>query len=91
VNSVSALDDSDDDCWLNAVSEKYISVVEANVDKNVTALMKVNDCHVYSHKIYIRYVKHSMLLKQVYLEIFLVVVCSLASYFSVVYFHVSLY
>jgi hypothetical protein len=44
--------------------------------------------HVYSHKIYIRYVKHSMLLKQVYLEIFLVVVCSLASYFSVVYFHV---
>jgi hypothetical protein len=46
VNSVSALDDSDDDCWLNAVSEKYLSVVEANVDKNVTALMKVNDCEV---------------------------------------------
>ena len=46
VNSVSALDDSDDDCWFNAVSEKYISVVEANVDKNVTALMKVNDCEV---------------------------------------------
>jgi hypothetical protein len=46
---VSALDDSDDDCWLNAidaVSEKYISVVEANVDKKVTALMKVNDCEV---------------------------------------------
>ena len=49
VNSVSALDDSDDDCWLNAidaVSEKYISVVEANADKNVTALMNVNDCEV---------------------------------------------
>jgi len=37
VNSVSALDDSDDDCWLNAidaVSEKSMSVVEANADKN---------------------------------------------------------
>jgi hypothetical protein len=49
VNSVSALVDSDDDCWLNAidaVSEKSISVVEANVDKKVTALMNVNDCEV---------------------------------------------
>jgi hypothetical protein len=49
VNSDSALDDSDDDCWLNAidaVSEKSISVVEANVDKKVTALMNVNDCEV---------------------------------------------
>jgi hypothetical protein len=84
VNSDSALDDSDDDCWLNAidaVSEKSISVVEANVDKKLTAL----------HTIYIPYVKYLMLLKQVYLEIFLVVVCSLASYFSVVCFHVSLY
>jgi hypothetical protein len=71
VNSVSVLDDSDDDRWLNAidaVSEKSISVVEANVDKKV-------------------YVKYLMLLTQVYLEIFLVVVCSLASYFSVVCFH----
>jgi hypothetical protein len=43
VISVSALDISDDDCWLNAidaVSEKSISVVEDNADKNVTALMK---------------------------------------------------
>ena len=50
VNSDSALDDSDDDCWLNAidaVSEKSISVVEANVDKKVTALMNVNDCEVH--------------------------------------------
>jgi hypothetical protein len=49
VNSVSALVDSDDDCWLNAidaVSEKSISVVEASVDKKVTALMNVNDCEV---------------------------------------------
>ena len=49
VNSVSALDDSDDDCWLNpidAVSEKSISVVEANVDRKVKALMNVNDCEV---------------------------------------------
>jgi hypothetical protein len=49
LNSVSALVDSDDDCWLNAidaVSEKSISVVEANVDKKVTALMNVNDCEV---------------------------------------------
>jgi hypothetical protein len=47
VNSVSALDDSDDDCWLNAidaVSEKSISVVEANVDKKVTALLDNNVC-----------------------------------------------
>jgi hypothetical protein len=79
--------------WLNAtdpVSEKSISVVEANVDKKLTALMNVNDREV-------RFQLDSaadvnlMLLKQVYLEIFLVVVCSLASYFSVVYFHVSLY
>jgi hypothetical protein len=36
-------------CWLNAidaVSEKSMSVVEANVDKKVTALMNVNDCEV---------------------------------------------
>jgi hypothetical protein len=49
VNSVSALDDSDDDCWLNAidaVSEKSMSVVEANVDRIVTAPMNVNDCEV---------------------------------------------
>ena len=52
VNSVSALDDSDDDCWLNAidaVSEKSISIVEANTDKKVTALMNVNDCEVRFH------------------------------------------
>ena len=52
VNSVSALDDSDDDCWLNAidaVSEKSISVVEDNADKNVTALMNVNDCEIRFH------------------------------------------
>jgi hypothetical protein len=39
----------DDDCWLNAidaVSEKSVSVVEANVDKKVTAPMNVNDCEV---------------------------------------------
>jgi hypothetical protein len=36
--------------------------------------------HVYSHKIYIPYVKYLMLLTQVYLEIFLVVVCSLAPF-----------
>ena len=47
--------------------------------------------HVYNHKIYIPYVKYLMLLKLVYLDIFLVVVCSLASDFSGVYFHVSLY
>jgi hypothetical protein len=34
VNSVSALDDSDDDCWLNAID----AVTEkSNIDKNVTA------------------------------------------------------